>query len=180
SGPSIIRRASSRSSIERASGPTTCTRPCNVTSFGRKGSSNEGAGSWPVDGTRPAVGRRAKIPVQCAGHRTDPPKSVPRPRGEQCAAIAAASPPLEPPGVTGPTGFLVAPQRHDGVEAWVHAVDLPEVRLDDLGRRGLTGADDPSQLGGGAFDQFHDAQIVHPPSAAGQAGEPSGILRGAC
>jgi hypothetical protein len=40
-----------------------------------------------------------EIPVSDAGPRTEMARSVPRPIGDMPAAIAAASPPLEPPGV---------------------------------------------------------------------------------
>ena len=52
-----------------------------------------------------------QIPVHCAGQRNEPPKSVPRPKGEQREAIAALSPPLEPPGVrAGFNGLRVSPK----------------------------------------------------------------------
>ena len=53
----------------------------------------------PVTGTRPLVGLSAASPQKWAGRRTLAPESVPRPQGEQPAAIAAASPPELPPGV---------------------------------------------------------------------------------
>src|SRR5438552_12896499 len=57
-------------------------------------------GGWcPVLGMRPGVGLSPQIPVKCAGTRIDPPPSLPIPPAEQPAAIAAASPPLDPPGV---------------------------------------------------------------------------------
>jgi len=39
------------------------------------------------------------MPLKCAGTRIDPPPSLPMPPAEHPAAIAAASPPLDPPGV---------------------------------------------------------------------------------
>src|SRR5207249_2562743 len=51
----------------------------------------------PVAGTRPGVGFSPQIPQKCAGTRIEPPPSLPTPPAEQPAAIAAASPPLEPP-----------------------------------------------------------------------------------
>jgi len=48
---------------------------------------------------RPGVGFNEQMPVKCAGTRTEPPLSLPRPPADMPAAIAADSPPLEPPGV---------------------------------------------------------------------------------
>lgn len=52
-----------------------------------------------MPGTRPGVGFRPHIPLKCAGTRMEPPPSLPTPAADIPAAIAAASPPLEPPGV---------------------------------------------------------------------------------
>ena len=50
------------------------------------------------------------MPQKLAGTRTDPPPSLPRPASEHPAAIAAASPPLEPPAVRVRShGFDVTP-----------------------------------------------------------------------
>src|SRR5438874_2476274 len=46
---------------------------------------------------RPGVGFSPQIPQKCAGTRIDPPPSLPTPPAEHPDAIAAASPPLEPP-----------------------------------------------------------------------------------
>jgi hypothetical protein len=46
---------------------------------------------------RPGVGFSPQIPQKCAGKRIDPPPSLPTPPIEHPLAIAAASPPLEPP-----------------------------------------------------------------------------------
>ena len=43
------------------------------------------------------MGFNAQIPQKCAGTRTDPPPSLPTPPAEHPEAIAAASPPLDPP-----------------------------------------------------------------------------------
>ena len=53
------------------------------------------SGNWhsPMSWLRP------KIPQYDAGTLIDPPESLPIPIGESNAAIAAASPPLDPPGV---------------------------------------------------------------------------------
>jgi hypothetical protein len=48
---------------------------------------------------RPGVGLSPQMPLKCAGTRMEPPPSLPTPAAEQPAAIAADSPPLEPPGV---------------------------------------------------------------------------------
>src|SRR3972149_2517354 len=49
-------------------------------------------------GGGPGVGFKPQMPLKCAGTRMDPAPSVPRPAAEPPAAIAAASPPLDPPG----------------------------------------------------------------------------------
>src|SRR6478736_2178049 len=50
------------------------------------------------------------MPLKCAGTRIDPPPSLPIPPAEQHDAIAAASPPLEPPGVRARSqGLFVLP-----------------------------------------------------------------------
>ena len=65
-----------------------------------------------VVGMRPGVGFNPARPQKWAGTRMEPPPSVARPPGEQQAAMAAASPPLEPPGVrSGSQGLLVRPVR---------------------------------------------------------------------
>src|SRR5205807_9978235 len=68
------------------------------------------AGKWPVAGIRPGVGLSPQIPQKCAGTRTEPPPSLPIPPAEQPDAIAAASPPLEPPALRDKSqGLLVRP-----------------------------------------------------------------------
>ncbi len=63
-----------------------------------------------MTGTSPAVGLIDASPQKCAGSRTLAPESVPTPQGEQPAAIAAASPPLLPPGVRSRShGLFVRP-----------------------------------------------------------------------
>src|SRR5579863_10675512 len=67
-------------------------------------------GKWPVEGTRPGVGFSPQIPLKCEGTRIEPPPSLPIPPAEQPEAIAAASPPLEPPDVRDKSqGLLVRP-----------------------------------------------------------------------
>src|SRR5947209_1812367 len=46
---------------------------------------------------RPGVGFSPQMPQKWAGTRIEPPPSLPTPPAEQPEAIAAASPPLEPP-----------------------------------------------------------------------------------
>ena len=66
----------------------------------------------PVIGTRPCVAFSETIPVWAAGPRTEIARSVPRPSGDMPAAIAADSPPLEPPGVRSRfQGLFVRPVR---------------------------------------------------------------------
>src|SRR5215469_9494298 len=89
SGPAIAWKINSTSRTVRAIGPTT---PINA-------NGPTEAGKCPVAGIRPGVGLRPQMPLKCAGTRIDPPPSLPIPPAEQHAAIAAASPPLEPPGV---------------------------------------------------------------------------------
>ena len=91
-------RASARSSTRRASGPI-----CQMES-----SSPPGGRKWPVRGVRPVVGLIPAMPQKCAGRRMLPPASLPRPRGDMPEAMAAASPPDEPPGVRARSyGFFV-------------------------------------------------------------------------
>jgi len=67
-------------------------------------------GLCPRPGTRPGVGFSEQMPQKCAGSRTDPPLSLPSPPADSPAAIAAASPPLDPPEERfGSHGFLVLP-----------------------------------------------------------------------
>ena len=60
-------------------------------------------GTTVAIGTTPTVGLSDVMPQQCAGLRSEPPMSLPRPIGLMPDAIAAASPPLDPPAVT--SGF---------------------------------------------------------------------------
>src|SRR5271156_5735133 len=100
SGPCKTSKSARTSATVRAIGPTT--------------PSHENAplleGKWPVAGIRPGVGFSPQMPQKCAGTRIEPPPSLPTPPAEQPAAIAAASPPLEPPGVRAKShGLLVRP-----------------------------------------------------------------------
>src|ERR1700704_5042058 len=59
---------------------------------------------------RPGVGLSPQIPQKCAGTRTEPPPSLPTPPAEHPDAMAAASPPLEPPALRDKSqGLLVFP-----------------------------------------------------------------------
>jgi hypothetical protein len=68
------------------------------------------AGKWPLAEMRPGVGFSPAMPQKCAGMRMEPPPSLPIPPAEQNEAMAAASPPLDPPGVRSRFhGLLVRP-----------------------------------------------------------------------
>jgi hypothetical protein len=57
------------------------------------------------------VGRCPYTPQKCAGHRIDPPMSLPRERYVRPEASAAAQPPLDPPLVrSGFQGLFVVPK----------------------------------------------------------------------
>jgi len=71
----------------RAIGPTTPSQPKELSP----------GGMWPVLGIRPGVGLSPQMPQKWAGTRMEPPPSLPIPPKERPAAMAAASPPLEPP-----------------------------------------------------------------------------------
>src|SRR5215472_5561211 len=87
SGPAITENKRRRSATLRAIGPTTPIQE----------KAPPAGGKCPVAGMRPGVGFKPQMPQKCAGTRIEPPPSLPTPPAEQPAAIAAASPPLEPP-----------------------------------------------------------------------------------
>src|ERR1035437_2386198 len=59
---------------------------------------------------RPGVGFSPAMPQKCAGMRMEPPPSLATPPAEHIAAMAAASPPLDRPGVRPRShGLLVRP-----------------------------------------------------------------------
>ena len=89
SQPCITSNSTFRSATVRAMGPTTPSRANGPTD----------AGKCPVAGMRPGVGLSPQIPLKCAGTRMEPPPSLPTPPAEHPLAMAAASPPLDPPGV---------------------------------------------------------------------------------
>src|ERR1051326_4875135 len=100
SGPCMTSNKIFKSSTVRAMGPTTPIKANGPTEFG----------TWPEAGMRAGGGLSPQIPLKCAGTRIDPPPSLPTPPAEQPEAIAADSPPLEPPGVRVKSqGLLVRP-----------------------------------------------------------------------
>src|SRR2546428_12799116 len=100
SGPCITSNKTFKSATVRAIAPTTPIRANGPTELGK----------CPVAGMRPGVGFRPQIPLKCAGTRIDPPPSLPTPADDIPDAIAAASPPLDPPGVRVQSqGLLVRP-----------------------------------------------------------------------
>src|SRR6266849_8739496 len=100
SGPAITSKSERASAIVRAIGPTTPIQE----------KAPAPGGKCPVAGTRPGVGFNPQMPQKCAGTRMEPPPSLPTPPVEHPAAIAAASPPLEPPALHDKSqGFLVLP-----------------------------------------------------------------------
>src|SRR5215469_16002447 len=110
SAPAITSNSICKSPTVLAIGPTTpiCAKGPAPT------------GKCPVEGTRPGVGFNPQIPQKCAGTRIDPPPSLPTPPAEHPEAIAAASPPLDPPAVLDRSqGLLVLPWRRLSVS---HAI----------------------------------------------------------
>src|SRR6266851_8101883 len=101
SGPAITSKSKRTSAMVRAIGPTTPIQE----------KAPAPGGKCPVAGMRPGVGFNPQIPQKCAGTRIEPPPSLPTPPAEQPAAIAAASPPLDPPADRARShGLLVLPQ----------------------------------------------------------------------
>ena len=95
-------KSSRRSSAVRAIAPAV---PVSPPGYPREG-------KWPLPEMRPGVGFKPAMPQKWAGTRIDPPPSLATPPGEQRAAMAAASPPLEPPGVRSESsGWFVRPVR---------------------------------------------------------------------
>ena len=104
--PHSVRNSSVTSPIVRAIGPIAPSVENGPTHGGR----------CPRPGIRPGVGFSEQMPVKCAGTRTDPPLSLPNPAAESPAAIAADSPPLDPPGERSRShGFNVRPCRRFAV-----------------------------------------------------------------
>src|SRR5215217_8196613 len=68
-------------------------------------------GMTPSSDTRCSVGLSPNTPQKCAGMRIDPLRSVPTSNGVIPDAMAAAAPPLDPPGVRETSqGLLVRPK----------------------------------------------------------------------
>ena len=102
SRPCITSNRIFKSVIVRAIGPTTPSSANGPTDSGK----------CPVAGMRPGVGFRPQIPVKWAGTRIEPPPSLPTPPAEHLEAMAADSPPLEPPDVRERSqGLFVRPYR---------------------------------------------------------------------
>src|ERR1700676_1725583 len=100
SGPAMTAKRARTSAMVRAIGPTTPIHAKAPTP----------AGKCPVAGMRPGVGLSPQMPQKCAGTRIEPPPSLPTPLIEHPAAMAAASPPLEPPALRDNSqGLLVLP-----------------------------------------------------------------------
>ena len=100
----MISKAPRRSATRRASGPLTCVSCMPIVAI-------SGAPTVLACGMRPNVGFNALTPQHCAGWRSDPSPSFPRPNGLMPVAMAAASPALEAPGVRERfQGFTVAPK----------------------------------------------------------------------
>src|SRR5262249_36961164 len=102
SEPAITSKSRRRSATLRAMGPTTPIQEKEPLQGGK----------WPVAGMRPGVGLGPQMPQKCAGTRMEPPPSLPTPPAEQPEAMAADSPPLEPPAeCSSDQGLLVFPFR---------------------------------------------------------------------
>ena len=99
SGPITASRARTTSGILRAIGPRVL-RWCQPGACG------------PPEGMRPREGLNPESPHSDDGMRMEPPPSEPVASGTMPAAMAAALPPDEPPGLQARShGFLVAPNR---------------------------------------------------------------------
>ena len=100
-GPDITSKAARRSATRRAIGPST------IMSWAPTGASGS---RLAAVGMRPRVGLSTQMPQHWAGQRRDPSPSLPTPNGVMPVASAAASPPLEAPGVRDLSqGLMVAP-----------------------------------------------------------------------
>ena len=106
--PAIVVNPALTSATRRAITPSTAI---SWNEIGRSsGGITVAAGTEPVDGLIEAT------PQQCAGLRSDPPRSLPRPSGVIPVARAAASPPLEPPAMrSGSHGLRVRPCNAESV-----------------------------------------------------------------
>ena len=99
-------------------------------------------------GTRPGVGRSASTPLQAAGLRSDPPRSLPSAIGSMRQARATEAPPLDPPAervvshglsVAPKTGLNVCePAPHSGVLV-LPTVIAPAARVRATSRESTAG-----------------------------------------
>ena len=106
------------------------------------GGRDEACGTTPVDGLIEAM------PQQCAGLRSEPPRSLPSPSGDIPLASADASPPLDPPAVT--SGFHGLRVRPRSVRVGVHAQpEVGQVRAGERDRSGGPHALDDRRVDGG-------------------------------
>jgi len=75
-------------------------------------SAAQSGGRSPPEGTRPSDGLKPDSPHSADGMRNDPPPSLPVASGTMPAAIAAADPPDDPPGLLDAShGLRVVPNR---------------------------------------------------------------------
>src|ERR1700724_4847545 len=93
---------------------------------------------------RPGVGLSPQMPLKCAGTRIDPPPSLPTPPADIPAAIATASPPLDPPAVRSRShGLLVRPYRRLSVSHAIRSSGVlvtPKTMAPAFRRRATSGA----------------------------------------
>ena len=121
------------------------------------------SGSCAIRGIASRPQRRPKTPVQCAGVRIEPPRSLPIPSGLIAAARAAASPPgraaRRPPRVVRVAGRAV-----DAVDRVPEAAELGHVRLAEQDRsRGAQAADhDRVGVGDARLDEQRAVARRHP------------------
>src|SRR5262252_7969108 len=112
---------------------------------------------------RPGVVFNPQIPQKCAGTRIDPPPSLPTPPAEQPLAIAAASPPLEPPDENPAfQGLPVRPVNRLSVSYAMRnsgVVVLPTMTAPAARSRATTGASPPGRY---SFRSSEPAAQGHP------------------
>ena len=134
SAPAITSNKICKSATVRAMGPTTPIKANGPPALGK----------CPVEGMRPGVGFNPQIPQKCAGTRIDPPPSLPTPPAESPAAIAAASPPLDPPAVRERSqGLLVRPYKRLSVSQAISSSGVlvtPRITTPAARRRLTSGA----------------------------------------
>lgn len=117
-----------------------------------------GSGACSANGTVSRPGFRPNRPTKWHGLRIEPPRSEPIPSGDMPDAIAAASPPDEPPAVRiGSCGFAVAPKsgfteshQHENSETLV----LPSRIAPAPRRRRTTSASSSQTWSASSFEPF--------------------------